>query len=76
MLELEITKDEIDRIIHDDLRNVKNLAISKNKAIVFNEFLKPPSIFKTAFYIESDHSQYIVLLCSLDYEHVNFTISC
>ena len=55
--ELETAKDEINNIINDDLRNVKNLAISKNKAIAFNEFLKPPSIFKAAFYIETDHSQ-------------------
>jgi hypothetical protein len=55
--ELERARYEINSIINDDLRNIKNLAISQNKAIAFNEFLKPPSIFKMAFYIESDHSQ-------------------
>ena len=39
------------------MRNVKSLSSSHNKAIPFNEFLKPPSIIKAAFYIESDQSQ-------------------
>jgi hypothetical protein len=55
--ELERVRNEINSIINDDSRNIKNLAVSQSKTIVFNEFLKPPSIFKTAFYIESDHSQ-------------------
>jgi hypothetical protein len=55
--ELEISKNEINTIINDDLINIKSLSSSQNKAIPFNEFLKPPSIFKTAFYMESDHSQ-------------------
>jgi hypothetical protein len=55
--ELEIAKNEINSIINDDLKNIKNLAVSKNKAIEFNEFLKPPSIIKMAFYIDGDSSQ-------------------
>ncbi|MFL6370577.1 MAG: hypothetical protein ACJ72F_07065 [Nitrososphaeraceae archaeon] len=55
--EVEEAKNEINNIIEEDLRNVKNLSSSQNKAIPFNEFLKPPSIIKTAFYIESDQSQ-------------------
>jgi hypothetical protein len=55
--ELGRAKNEINSIIDDDLKNIKNLAISKNKAIEFNEFLKPPSIIKMAFYIDGDSSQ-------------------
>jgi hypothetical protein len=55
--ELEEAKNEINKIIEQDLRNVKSLSSSQNKGIPFNEFLKPPSIIKAAFYIESDHSQ-------------------
>jgi len=55
--ELEEAKNEINKIIEEDLRNVKSLSSSQNKAIPFNEFLKPPSIIKAAFYIESDQSQ-------------------
>jgi hypothetical protein len=59
--ELEEAKNEIDKIIEEDLRNVKSLSSSQSKAIPFNEFLKPPSIIKAAFYIETDHSQDPVL---------------
>jgi hypothetical protein len=55
--EAEEAKNEINNIIEEDLRNVKNLSSSQNKAIPFNEFLKSPSIIKTAFHIESDQSQ-------------------
>jgi archaellum component FlaC len=55
--ELEEAKNEINNIIEEDLKNVKSLSCSQNKAIPFNEFLKPPSIIKAAFYIESDQSQ-------------------
>jgi hypothetical protein len=48
----------INEIIEEDLRNVKSLSTSQNKAIPFNEFLKPPSIIKAAFYIKEDDSQY------------------
>jgi len=56
--ELEETKNKINEIIEEDLRNVKRLSTSQNKAIAFNEFLKPPSIIKAAFYIKEDDSQY------------------
>ena len=55
--ELEEAKNEINNIVEEDLRNVKSLSSSQNKAIPFNEFLKPPSIIKAAFHIESDRSQ-------------------
>jgi len=55
--ELEEAKNEINNIIEEDLRNIKGLSSSKNKAIPFNEFLKPPSIIKAAFYLENDDSQ-------------------
>jgi hypothetical protein len=59
--ELEEAKNEIHEIIEEDLRNVKTLSSSQNKAIPFNEFLKPPSIIKAAFYIKQDNSQDPVL---------------
>ena len=55
--ELEEAKNKINNIIEEDLRNIKNLATSQNKTIPFNEFLKPPSIIKAAFYVESDKPQ-------------------
>ena len=55
--DLEEAKNEIDNIIEEDLRNIKSLSSSQNKAIPFNEFLKPPSIIKAAFYMECDQSQ-------------------
>jgi hypothetical protein len=55
--ELEEAKNEINNIVEEDLRNVKSLSSNQNKAIPFNEFLKPPSIIKAAFYIESDQPQ-------------------
>ena len=55
--ELEETKNEINNIIEEDLRNIKSLSSSQNKVIPFNQLLKPPSIIKTAFYLENDHSQ-------------------
>jgi hypothetical protein len=59
--ELEEAKNEINTIVEEDLRNVKSLSNSHNKEIPFNEFLKPPSIVKAAFYIERDQSQEPVL---------------
>ncbi|MBV9176067.1 MAG: hypothetical protein JO297_03425, partial [Nitrososphaeraceae archaeon] len=59
--ELEEAKNEINNIIEEDLRNIKGLSSSKNKAIPFNEFLKPPSIIKAAFYLENDDSQDSIL---------------
>ncbi len=55
--ELEEAKNEINNIIEEDLRNVKSLSSNHNKAIPFNQFLKPSSIIKEAFYLENDHSQ-------------------
>ena len=55
--ELEEAKNEINNIIEEDLRNVKSLSSNQNKAIPFNQFLKPPSIIKEAFYLENDYSQ-------------------
>lgn len=55
--ELEEAKNEINNIIEEDLRDIKSLSSSRDKAIPFNQFLKPPSIIKAAFYLENDHSQ-------------------
>jgi hypothetical protein len=60
--ELEWAKHEINSIINDDLKNIKNLAISQNKAIAFNEFLKPPFVFKAGFYVDGNHLQDPILL--------------
>ena len=55
--ELGRTKNEINKIVDEDLRNIKNLASSQNKAIVFEEFSKPASIIRMAFYIKGDPLQ-------------------
>jgi hypothetical protein len=70
--ELEEAKNEINKIIEEDLRNVKSLSSSQNKAIPFNEFLKPPSIIKAAFYIEREHSQDPILF---HYAHWTMSLS-
>jgi hypothetical protein len=70
--ELEEAKNEINKIIEEDFRYVKSLSSSQNKAIPFNEFLKPPSIIKAAFYIESDHSQDPILFY---YAHWTMSLS-
>ena len=70
--ELEEAKNEINKIIEEDLRNVKSLSSSQNKAIPFNEFLKPPSIIKAAFYTKQDHSQELVLFY---YAHWTMSLS-
>ena len=70
--ELEEAKNEINNIVEEDLRNVKSLSSSKNKAIPFNEFLKPPSIIKAAFYLENDDSQDPVLF---HYAHWTMSLS-
>jgi hypothetical protein len=71
-MELEEAKNEINNIIEEDLRNVKSLSSSQNKAIPFNEFLKPPSIIKSAFHIETDHLQEPVLFY---YAHWTMSLS-
>ena len=70
--ELEQAKNEINKIIEEDLRNVKSLSSGQNKAIPFNEFLKPPSIIKAAFYTKQDHSQDSVLFY---YAHWTMSLS-
>jgi hypothetical protein len=70
--ELEEAKNKINEIIEEDLRNVKSLSTSQNKAIPFNEFLKPPSIIKAAFYIKEDDSQDPVLFY---YAHWTMSLS-
>jgi hypothetical protein len=68
--ELEDAKNEINNIIEEDLRNVKSISSSKNKAIPFNEFSKPPSIIKAAFYLENDDSQDPIL-----FQYAHWTMS-
>jgi hypothetical protein len=70
--ELKEAKNEINKIIEEDLRNVKSLSSSQNKAIPFNEFLKPPSIIKAAFYTKQDHSQDPILFY---YAHWTMSLS-
>jgi hypothetical protein len=70
--ELEESKNKINEIIEEDLRNVKSLSTNHNKAIPFNEFLKPPSIIKAAFYIKEDDSQDPVLFY---YAHWTMSLS-
>jgi hypothetical protein len=70
--ELEDAKNEINNIIEEDLRNVKSLSNSQNKAVPFNQFLKPPSIIKAAFYLENDHSQDPILFY---YAHWTMSLS-
>ena len=69
--ELERAKHEINSIINDDLKNIKNLAISQNKVIAFNEFLKPPFVFKAGFYVDGNHLQDPILL----YAHLVMSLS-
>jgi hypothetical protein len=53
--ELGRAKNEINKIIDEDLKNIKNnLTGKQNKSIAFNEFSKPASIIRMAFYLEDD----------------------
>jgi hypothetical protein len=52
--ELKRAKNELNKIIDEDLSNIKNLAHSQNKQIPFKEFSKPSSIIRMAFYIQDD----------------------
>ena len=54
--ELGRARNEINKIIEEDLREIKDLTIRQNKSIAFNEFSKPASIIRMAFYIEDDPS--------------------
>ena len=70
--EFEEAKNELNNIIEEDLRNVKSLSSSQNKSIPFNQFLKPPSIIKAAFYLQNDHSQEPILFY---YAHWTMSLS-
>jgi hypothetical protein len=72
--ELEKAKNEIKKIIDEDLKNIRRLATNQKKVISFTEFSKPPSIIKRALYIEGDpepdqisyyYSHWIMSLSSL-----------
>jgi hypothetical protein len=52
--ELGRAKNEINKIIDEDLKNIKNLIGKQNKSIAFNEFSKPASIIRMVFYLEDD----------------------
>ena len=54
--ELSRARNEINKIIEEDLRKIKDLTIRQNKSIAFNEFTKPASIIRMALYIEGDPS--------------------
>lgn len=52
--ELGRARNEVNKIIEEDLKKIKDLSARKNKSIAFSKFTKPPSIIKMAFYIEGD----------------------
>jgi len=54
--ELDRARNEVNKIIEQDLREIKDLTIRQNKSIAFNEFSKPASIIRMAFYLEDDPS--------------------
>jgi hypothetical protein len=62
--EFEITEglgrgsDKLNKIIEEDLKKIKDLAAKQNRSIAFNEFTKPPSIIRMAFYIQDNDPSY------------------
>ena len=68
--ELGRARNEINKIIDEDLRNIKNLTSVQNKVIAFKKFSKPPSIIKMAFYIEDD-----LLQDELSFHYAHWTMS-
>jgi hypothetical protein len=54
--ELVRARNEINNIIEEDLKKIKDLATRQNRSIMFNEFTKPPSVIRMAFYIEGESS--------------------
>jgi|SRR5918996_157833 hypothetical protein len=53
---LDRARNELNKIIEEDLKKIKDLAAKQNKSIAFNEFTKPPSVIRMAFYIEGESS--------------------
>jgi hypothetical protein len=55
LAEVEITevlgraRNELNKIIEEDLKKIKDLTFRLNKSIAFNEFTKPPSLIRMAF---------------------------
>ncbi|MGA9168021.1 MAG: hypothetical protein WB053_11645 [Nitrososphaeraceae archaeon] len=68
--ELGRARNEINKIIDEDLRNIKNLTSVQNNVIAFKKFSKPPSIIKMAFYIEDD-----LLQDELSFHYAHWTMS-
>jgi hypothetical protein len=56
--ELVRARNEINNIIEEDLKKIKDLATRQNRSIMFNEFTKPPSVIRMAFYITEGESSY------------------
>jgi hypothetical protein len=54
--ELGKARNEINKMIEEDLKKIKYLAAGQNKSITFTEFTKPASIIRMAFYMEDDLS--------------------
>jgi hypothetical protein len=48
--EVEKAKNEINNIIEEDSKNIKNLAAKENKIISFNDFSRQDFVTKMAFY--------------------------
>jgi hypothetical protein len=65
--ELEITRDELKKIIKEDQENIKNLCLQQNRIIPFSDFHKPDFVVKMAFYTKQDMSPYDHLL--FNYAH-------
>lgn len=68
--ELGRARNEINKIMDEDLRNIKNLTNVQNKLIAFKKFSKPPSIIKMAFYIEDD-----LLQDEVSFHYAHWTMS-
>jgi GTP1/Obg family GTP-binding protein len=55
-VELGRARNEINKIIEEDMKKIKDLSTRQKKSIAFSEFTKPASIIKRAFYIDGDPS--------------------
>jgi hypothetical protein len=55
--ELKKAKNEMKKVIEEDLKNIQVLARNEKKVIAFNKFSKPSSIIKMALYIKEDQPQ-------------------
>jgi hypothetical protein len=84
---LEKAKNEMKKIMEEDLKNIQVLARNEKKVIAFNKFSKPYSIIKMALYIFYNQNGIVyrgrslarldrISLCPLDYESIKPTVPC